>query len=128
MVDDALIEAIAATESRNDPAAVGDNGKAFGVLQIRAKVVKDVNKLYGTKFNHRDAFSPGKAKRICRLYLTHYGKRYERLTGQPATYIVLAAIWNGGPNGWRKLNGGMVASYCGKVVLAMEAQVQAGII
>lgn len=79
----------------------GDNGKAWGVLQIRQEVITDVNRVYKTRYVHADAEDPRKAFAICRLYLGYWGGRYQKLTGKPPTYEVLARIWNGGPNGWR---------------------------
>jgi hypothetical protein len=35
-------------------------------------------------------------------YVTHYGKRYTRITGKPLNMEVAARIHNGGPNGWKE--------------------------
>ena len=95
-----LIPALVRVESNGNPKAVGDNGKAFGILQIWSVVVQDVNTAYGTKFTHRDAFDPKKAEQICRLYLSHYCTA-KRLGRRP-TYQDAARIWNGGPKGHLK--------------------------
>ncbi|HQG06785.1 MAG TPA: hypothetical protein PLX18_11665 [Anaerohalosphaeraceae bacterium] len=44
--------------------------------------------------------------------MTHYGKRYKRITGKPATLEILARIHNGGPDGWKKIS---TAAYAAKV-------------
>lgn len=80
----------------------GDHGKALGVLQIRVEVVKDVNRVYRTRYVHRDALDPKKSFEICRLYLSYWGRHYEKETGNKPTDEVLARIWNGGPRGWKK--------------------------
>lgn len=97
---DRLIPALVKVESNGNPRAVGDNGKAYGILQIWDVVVDDVNRVYGTKFTHRDAFDPKKAEQMCRLYLSHYcsAKRLGRIP----TYQDAARIWNGGPQGHTK--------------------------
>jgi hypothetical protein len=97
---DKLIPALVRVESNGNAKAVGDNGKALGILQIWSVVVQDVNAVYGTKFAHKDAFEPKKAEQICRLYLSHYCSA-KRL-GRKPTYEDAARIWNGGPMGHRK--------------------------
>lgn len=96
---DRLIDALVRVESNGNPSAVGDNGKALGVLQIWDVVIQDVNRVTGSRYVHADAFDPAKARAICRAYLAHYGTA-KRLGRQP-TDEDLARIWNGGPNGWR---------------------------
>jgi hypothetical protein len=97
-----LILALIAVESGGDLAAVGDNGKALGCLQLHAIYVEDVNRIYKTSYKHEDAYDMNKATDIAVKYLMHYGKVYENKTGHEATYEVLARIHNGGPNGWKK--------------------------
>ncbi len=107
-----LIPALIKVESNGDPNAVGDHGRAKGILQIWNKVVQDVNRIYKTKFLHDDAFDKEKAKDIATKYLSYYGKMYESQTGKPASQEVLARIWNGGPQGWKNQN---TTSYWQKV-------------
>jgi hypothetical protein len=80
----------------------GDMGAAIGVLQIRRAVVYDVNNIYGTTYKHTDANDLHKSYAICRLYLSHYGRRYRLKMRVSPTDEVLARIWNGGPDGWQK--------------------------
>ncbi len=97
---DRLLPALAKVESNGNPRAVGDSGKALGELQIWSVVVQDVNRVHGTRYTHRDAFDPAKARDICRRYLAIYCTP-KRLGRQP-TMEDAARIWNGGPNGHRK--------------------------
>ncbi len=97
-----VLEAIAIVESNANDRAVGDGGKAFGRFQIWAAYVKDVNRIAGTSFSHSDAYNPEKAAYMVSIYLTHYGRVYERKTGNRPSSEVLCRIHNGGPNGWRK--------------------------
>jgi soluble lytic murein transglycosylase-like protein len=97
-----LIAALILVESGGDPRAVGDGGNAVGCLQIWPCVIEDVNRVYGTGFEPDDRLNPSSSRNICRLYLSHYGRAYERRTGRPATPEVLARIWNGGPRGYAK--------------------------
>ena len=99
-VPDRLIDALAVVESNNNPSAVGDGGKALGVLQVWSVVVVDVNARYGTRYTHKDAFDPAKARDICRKYLSIYAT--EKRLGRKPTMEDYARIWNGGPNGHTK--------------------------
>lgn len=94
----ALIDALSIVESNNNPDAVGDGGKAAGILQMHSPVVEDVNDFYGTNYAWpRDAFNPATAREICRLYLERWLK-YVLAAGP----VDAARIWNGGPRGHLK--------------------------
>jgi hypothetical protein len=97
-----LFAAMRQVESFDGRTPVGDKGRSRGVYHIQACYIKDVNRVYGTRFKLDDRDDPVKAHRIVRLYLSHYGRVYTRVTGKPATCEVLARIHNGGPQGWRK--------------------------
>jgi hypothetical protein len=88
----AILMAIETGGERHPATAVGDNGKAIGVLQIHKSVVIDVNERYGTRYQWpADCKDPAKSKDIAVKYLTRYGK------GKSPE--ALARIWNGGPEG-----------------------------
>jgi len=97
-----FLKAIETVESHGNAKAIGDNGKAYGVYQIHKSYVEDVNRISGKNFTHEDAFDKDKAKEMVEIYLTNYGKSYEKKTGKKATNEVLARIHNGGPNGYKK--------------------------
>lgn len=97
-----LIPVLIIVESGGNDNAIGDEGKAVGCLQIHECVIQDVNRVYKTTFTKEDRLNREKSIQICTLYLTYYGEKYEKKTGKKATEEVLARIWNGGPNGWKK--------------------------
>ena len=99
-----LLPFLIIVESNGKDNAIGDNGKAHGCLQIWDVVVSDVNEIYGTSYHHDDMFDRAKSKKVATLYLTHWGKHYEKITKKKANSEVLARIWNGGPNGWKNAN------------------------
>lgn len=102
-VPEKLLNAISMVESNKKANAVGDNGKAVGILQLHKIYVRDVNNILGRRFySYSDRLNPSKSKAMTVIYLKHYGRAYERKTGKPATLEVLARIHNGGPNGWSK--------------------------
>ena len=97
-----LLSSIITVESNGRVDAVGDGGKAIGILQIHACVIVDVNRVHGTSFSLDDRENPDKSLDIAYLYLSHWGKSYQRKTGNAPTTETLSRIWNGGPNGWKK--------------------------
>jgi len=111
-------EALASVESGGNPSAVGDGGRSVGLYQISKIYVDDVNRIAGTRYTHDDRFDPVKSRKMVGIYLAHYGRRYTRMTGHPTTLDVLAAIHNGGPDGWRKSS---TLKYRQKVRMAMSA-------
>jgi len=98
-----LLPILSQVESNNNPDAVGDFGKAIGVLQIHKIVVDDVNRILGgPTFNYISRYDASCSRHIATNYLIYYGKAYEVKTGKKVTAEVLARIWNGGPLGWQK--------------------------
>lgn len=96
-----LLAAMIAVESSGNPNAIGDGGRARGVLQIHPAVVADCNRIAGTRFTHRDAHRPDVARWMAATYLHHWVTP-ARLGRQP-TAEDYARAWNGGgPAGWRK--------------------------
>lgn len=95
-----LLAALIAVESGGDARAIGDGGRALGVLQIHAGVVQDVNRIAGRTWTHADAHRPEIAKQMAEIYLRHYVTP-ARLGRAPTTQDY-ARVWNGGPNGHRK--------------------------
>jgi len=89
-----LLDAIAQVESRRDPNAVGDHGRAVGVYQIHRRYWQDGTRILGRDWPYADAADPAKARQVVRAYLRHYGK--------DRSLIEMARIHNGGPRGDRK--------------------------
>ena len=128
-----FIAALIAVESGGNVKAIGDNGRAYGILQIHQCVVEDVNRVYdfrvlpngtvvaggkeGRPFVHADMFKEQYARLATVSYLRHYGRVYKRQTGNDSTPEVYARIHNGGPYGWRKT---ATVGYWKKVKSAMD--------
>ena len=89
-----LIAALITVESNGNDMAIGDGGRAIGALQIHKAVVVDANRIAGTSYTHQQMTNRIAARRVCEIYLTHYGKG--------CTTEQLARRWNGGPTGDRK--------------------------
>ena len=100
VIADNLMSAIIAVESNGKANAIGDNGQAYGILQVHKSVVQDVNRIYSLRHTHQDMFNPERAKQVFTLYTKYYGDLYQKKAQQPATAEIIARIWNGGPNGY----------------------------
>ena len=101
-LDERLISTLIQVESNGNNEAIGDNGKAYGCLQIWSIVVRDVNRVYHTKYTHKQMFDRYTSCEVTELYLMYWGKHYEKKTGKKATNEILARIHNGGPQGYKK--------------------------
>lgn len=95
-----LILAIIAVESNGDDSITGDNGNAYGCLQIWPAYVQDANEYAGTSYTHDDAFDREASIQIFTAYMRRYATE-DRL-GRVVTAEDIARIHNGGPNGYKK--------------------------
>jgi len=101
-------------ESSGNPKAIGDIHRqhaAYGIVQITSPCLQDVNRIYkqdvkktfGRTLVHKDMLDPEKALWVCEKYLTFYGKQYTKATGKEPTARIYCAIWNAGPQGYKRL-------------------------
>jgi|TARA_R110002050_G_scaffold120923_2_gene239221 hypothetical protein len=95
-----LILVLILIESNGDDSAVGDNGKAYGCLQLHAEYVADAAEYAGIGWSHEDAFDPDTAIEIFTAYMSRYAT--PKRLGRIATAEDIARIHNGGPNGYKK--------------------------
>jgi len=94
-----LILALITIESNGNNDAIGDNGAAFGCLQMHAAYVQDAAEYAGKDWVHEDAFDRDTAIQIFAAYMARYATE-DRL-GRPPTAEDIARIHNGGPNGYK---------------------------
>lgn len=83
-------------ESLGDTRAIGDNGKAYGVLQIHKVCVDDINKTYGTEYTHQDAFDESCSEEMFNLYLKKGIKLYYKKHNKYPSEEQIVRMWNGG--------------------------------
>ena len=99
-----LLLAIMIVESNIDPNAIGDDGKALGILQIHEDYVTDANLLSiqggGKRFEHDDMFSQLYSVNVFCLYMQRWAT--ESRLKKRVTQEDIARIHNGGPNGYKK--------------------------
>lgn len=99
-----LIKVLCKVESDNNPNAIGDNGRAYGMLQIHKVYVTDVNHIFGTTYSHRDMFIPEKAEDVCTKYLGYYAYKYWKLNKKVPSEENIVKMHNGGPLGYKNPN------------------------
>ncbi len=113
-----LLDAIEWVESKGDPWAVGDNGKAVGSFQIHEIYYNDVKRIQlkqfavfpwsACMFRLKDRYDARKSREMVTIYLNHYGGTFEEM----------ARKHNGGPNGHLKES---TKAYWLKVKARMES-------
>ncbi len=98
-----VIQAIVEIESNGDLYAIGDDGKSFGVMQIRQECLDDVNKANGTSYTTADLLGErGLSEWVFMEYMKLYAT--DRRLGRTPTGVDLARIWQGGPMGHKKIS------------------------
>ncbi len=95
-----LVLALIQVESGGVDDLIGDNGKAYGCLQIHEAYVKDVAEESGIPYAHEEAFHRAMAIDMFEIYMSRYATKYR--LGRKPTLEDMARIHNGGPNGWKK--------------------------
>ena len=85
------IQALMQVESNCSSSEIGDNGKAYGILQIHNVMIQDYNRITGGSLQHSDAFDAHTSKVVCRKVLKHYLRDIKS-----PTLKHIAFIWNGG--------------------------------
>ena len=95
-----LIIALITIESGGNDFAIGDDGKAYGCLQMHAAYVQDAAEHAGKEWIHEDALQRDVAIQIFMAYMDRYATA-ERLGHEP-TIEDIARIHNGGPDGYKK--------------------------
>lgn len=83
-------------ESNGDAKAIGDNGKAYGILQIHKVCVDDINRYYNTDYTHQDAFDEICSEEMFNLYIGMGIELYTKKHGKLPTEEQVVRFWNGG--------------------------------
>ncbi len=94
-----LIDAMIYVESKNNPNAIGDGGRAVGVLQIWPIMVRDVNRILrrrgiSHRYTYEDRYDRDKSIEMFHIWKSHYHPH--------SSYEKIARCWNGGPFGHRR--------------------------
>lgn len=104
---DSLLSAMIIVESGGDVNAIGKNGE-LGCLQIRTVAVLDVNRILRRQGSTRqytfsDRLLEEKSREIAKVYLVHYALlAVDEMQGAISYNEIMARVWNGGPQGYKK--------------------------
>ena len=85
------IQALIQVESNGRSSEIGDNGKAYGILQIHDVMIQDYNRITGASLKHSDALDEQTARAVCRSVIIYYLQDIDN-----PTLKHVAFIWNGG--------------------------------
>ena len=89
-----VITALCSLESDNNPNAVGDGGRAVGILQIWPIMVREANRIAGRRqWETAHRWNPDSSVSMARTVLTHYAK-VKRLGDTPEDMVRLGGLWN----------------------------------
>lgn len=91
-----IVQVLKYVESYNNPSAIGDGGDSWGVLQIQKPAVDDVNRYFGTHYQHEDMFNEACAEEVAILYMRMGAELYKKRHGVEASEEVLVRNHNGG--------------------------------
>lgn len=103
---------IAIIESSGNPLAIGDNGKAIGLYQLHAGVVKDYNKANNTNLKHSQMTNPKLAYNVANWYLNIEIPRLLKHYKKPLTVNNVLTAYNKGIGNF--LNGVKAPKYIAK--------------
>lgn len=92
----AIIGKLCILESQNNPYTIGDNGKAFGILQIHAIAVREHNAQFNTTYTHQDCFNPETSKLITENLLRLGAEMHLGKCGVEANESDIVRMHNGG--------------------------------
>lgn len=95
-----LILVLIQIESGGNDLQIGDDGLAYGCLQMHSAYVQDAAEHAGKDWVHNDAFDRETSIEIFTAYMDRYATK-ERL-GRTPTVEDVVRIHNGGPNGYKK--------------------------
>jgi hypothetical protein len=90
-----IIEKLSILESGNNPDAIGDHGKAFGILQFHDIAVHEHNNQFNTNYTHQDCFNPEISKLITENLLRLGAELHYHKCRVPANESDLVRMHNG---------------------------------
>lgn len=94
-----LLSVLSTVESNDRADAFNYDEQAYGILQVRAPAIDDVNRICCLPYSLEDTFNPRIAREVAGRYLELWCDANRQYSFEDA-----ARIWNGGPDGWWKLS------------------------
>lgn len=93
---ESIVKVLKEVESLNNSKAIGDNGRAFGILQIHKVYVDEVNLRFGTDYTHKQMFQDECAVEVFNLYMQYASKKFCKKYGKDPTEQDIVRMHNGG--------------------------------
>lgn len=94
---EAVIDKLEVIESGRDCSAVGDGGRALGILQVHSVMVEECNRLLGREeFSLDDRKSRERSRMMAKIFLTSQYYRWKAKYKTPPPERLLACAWNTG--------------------------------
>ena len=90
------LNSIKKVESNNNPKLIGDEGRAYGCLQIHKICVDEVNKRYKKHYTHEDMFSEKKSIEVFWFTMRYLSEDYYKKHKHYPKWDYLIEAWNGG--------------------------------
>jgi len=91
-----IMSILKTVETNNNPDSIGDNGRSYGILQIQRSVLRDVNRIYGTDYRHKDMFYEEASEEVFMLYLCYGKEVFLKKHCRFPTEEEMVRMWNGG--------------------------------
>lgn len=91
-----IVEILKQVESLGNNKAIGDNGRAYGILQIHNIYVVEVNQRYNTSYTHSDMFQENCAEEVFYLYMQYASERFCNKYNRAPTEEEIVRMHNGG--------------------------------
>ena len=96
---DSVIDTLVRVESSGNSKAIGDDGRAVGLLQLWKTRVDDINRIckrngYTYRFTYQDRLDAKKSRIMCRIALMDFMERYKARNGKLPNEYILAHSWN----------------------------------
>lgn len=106
LVTDRLLDALEHAESRGNPKARGDHGRAVGLFQMHVPACHDANRLRAAHglpaISPRLRTQPRASRELARWYLRSLEISYTAAQRKPPTATTLIALWNRGPHSFQR--------------------------
>lgn len=89
-------EVLKIVESQGNEKAIGDNGSAFGILQIRPIAIREVNWGYNTHYKHYEMFNEELSDEVFNLVMLRGVELYLKEHHRYPSEQDIVRMWNGG--------------------------------
>lgn len=94
-----VLDSMHQVEASGQLELVGDNGLAFGPLQVRHEPCEDLQRIFGATVVPKDCNGDWLlSEYVVRLYAGFWANELEKKTGQSVRGEDILRIWNGGPD------------------------------